>query len=322
MEPQEKISVLAVVGPTASGKTALGVALAKALGGEIVSADSMQIYKDMSIATAQPSKAEKENIPHHLIGFLSPAQEYSVANFVADAACAIKEIQSRGRLPILVGGTGLYISSLLDSIAFENAPKADSTRRERLRALAREEGNEAVHQILSELDPAGARTLHPNNLGRVIRAIELVQSTNKSLRQLREESRVAGVYNPVMLGLTFSDRALLYRRIDFRVDEMLKNGLVEETRRFYGNYGGATAAQAIGYKELKPYLDEQASLGACAERLKMQTRRYAKRQLTWFRRDERVVWLYRDSYPDFGSLVCEALRTAEESGISARREAN
>ncbi len=221
-----------------------------------------------------------------------------------------------------MGGTGLYISSLLDSIAFENAPKADTAGRERLQLLARKEGNEAVHRILSELDPAGARTLHPNNLGRVIRAIELVQSTNKSLRQLREESRGASTYNPVMLGLTFSDRALLYRRIDLRVDEMLKNGLVEETRRFYENYGAATAAQAIGYKELKPYLDGESSLDACAGQLKMQTRRYAKRQLTWFRRDDRVVWLYSDSYPDFGVLALEALRIAKEAGIPARREAN
>lgn len=307
----KEILIVAVVGPTASGKTRLGVELALALDGEVVSADSMQIYKGMDIATAKPTAAEMRGVAHHLIGFADPREEYSVARFVQDAASTIAGIASRGRLPILVGGTGLYISSLLDGLRFADEQRDPALRAE-LYALAAERGNEAMLSMLGQIDPDYARTLHPNNLGRILRAIELYRATGVTMSEQCRHSRASpSPYVPVMVGLDFADRQNLYRRINARVDDMLSRGLVEEAKEFFAQNGGKTAAQAIGIKELLPFLRGEIGLEQCVERIKRETRRYAKRQLTWFRRDGRVFWLMADQ-TDAQSLPRSALAIVED----------
>lgn len=288
------IRVVAVVGPTASGKTGLGIRLAQALRGEVVSCDSMQIYKGMDIATAKPTLFEQKGIPHHLIGFVENEESYSVVRYIEDAAAVIDDIVARGKLPIMVGGTGLYVSSLLDGVRFAEQP-SDPTVREELYRQADQLGKEQMHRCLTEVDPAYAATLHPNNLGRVLRALELFTLTGKRMSEHLAESRqVPSRYTPVMLGINYRNRAMLYDRIDRRVDAMIENGLLEEANEFLTRHTGKTAAQAIGIKELAPYFEGTQSLDACIDQLKMETRRYAKRQLTWFGRDERIHWLYAD----------------------------
>jgi len=290
----EKIRVIAVVGPTASGKTSLGIELAKRFNGEVVSADSMQIYKGMDIATAKPMPDEMQGIPHHLIDFVDPTDSYSVARYVEDAEKAIADITSRGKLPIIVGGTGLYIDSLLGGIRFSDQPENNSIR-EKLTAQAAEMGNEFMHRRLCGIDPDYAKNLHPNNVGRVIRAIELYELTGKTMsQQLKESKELPSKYSAVMIGIDFSDRAKLYERINLRVDIMLKNGLLEEAEKFYKSSGEKTSAQAIGCKEFLSYFSGEKQLSECIEKLKMETRRYAKRQLTWFRRNDNIHWLFRD----------------------------
>ncbi|MBP0980611.1 MAG: tRNA (adenosine(37)-N6)-dimethylallyltransferase MiaA [Oscillospiraceae bacterium] len=299
----DKITVLAVVGPTASGKTALGIELAKKYNGEVVSADSMQIYRYMDIATAKPTKEEMGDIPHHLIDFVEPEDKYSVARYVEDATRVIDDIISRGKMPVIVGGTGLYIDSLLGGIAFNEQPENDEIRAE-LQREAAEKGNEAMHDILKEIDPEYAKTLHPNNSGRVIRAIELFRLTGLTMTQQLENSRKQpSRYNPVMLGIGFDDREKLYERINLRVDLMLKDGILDEVKEFYEHHDAKTAAQAIGCKEFLPYISGEKSLEECVFQLKQSTRRYAKRQLTWFRRNEAINWLYRDRFEGFDALL-------------------
>ena len=250
----EQKTVVAVVGPTAVGKTALGVSLALALNGEIVSADSMQIYRGMRIATAQPTEKEMQGVPHHLVDFLPTTQTYSVARYVQDARRIIDEIYSRGKLPVLVGGTGLYVNSLLDGIRF-STNACNPALREQLKHEAETVGSEEMHRRLAKIDPPYAQNLHPNNLGRVLRALEQYECTGLTMTQQNRLSRAEqSPFNPIMVGLSFSDRELLYRRIDRRVDEMLQNGLLEEAREFFKTHKSGTAAQAIGHKELKPFL--------------------------------------------------------------------
>ena len=302
----EQIRLLAVVGPTASGKTAIGVDLAQRFGGEVVSADSMQIYRFLSVSTARPTEEEMQGVPHHLVGFLDPDESYSVARYLEDARRVIQEIVSRGKLPILVGGTGLYVSSLLDGIRFAEEEQ-DPALRERLCREAETLGNEAMLSRLRAIDPAYAETMHPNNLGRILRALELYETTGITMTEQRRRSReTPSEFSPVMIGLDYRDRQKLYDRIDRRVTLMARDGLVEEARAFYARWPDpGTAAQAIGCKELLPYLRGEGSLEDCLDRLRMETRRYAKRQRTWFRRDARIRWFYPDEYAD-----SEALRTA------------
>jgi tRNA dimethylallyltransferase len=297
-----KIPLLVVCGPTASGKTALAVELAMRLSGEVVSGDSMQIYRDMAIGTALPTAEEKRGVPHHLLSFLDPAERFSVADYTALAGEIIAAIYNRGRLPIVAGGTGLYISSLIDNIQFTPL-ESDPALREELAAYAAKNGNHALWERLRAVDPALAATLHPNNRGRVIRALEVYTLTclpmSEQQRRAREQP---SSYAPHMLGLTFRDRERLYARIDTRVDKMLANGLVGEAQSLLER-ASATAAQAIGYKELFPYLRGEISLEEAAEAIKRETRRYAKRQLTWFRRDERIRWLFVDEYDTLPALA-------------------
>ena len=299
----QKPRILCVVGSTASGKTSLAVELALRHGGEIVSCDSMQIYKGMDVGTATPTAAERQGIPHHLMDFVDPGdpEGYSCADYVADARAAVEDILSRGKLPILCGGTGLYLDAFLRGGSFE-VTDSDPALRTELCALAEREGVEALHAILRELDPESADAVHPNNVKRVARAIEICKTTGRKKSDLDRESRVPECpYDAVVIGLHYDSRELLYDRIDRRVDIMLEEGLLEETRhlREAGIFEICrTAAQAIGYKELFPYLDGEATLESCVEMLKMATRRYAKRQMTWFRAKEYVRWITCDTVRD------------------------
>jgi tRNA dimethylallyltransferase len=311
-------TVVAIVGPTASGKTALGVFLASKRNGEIVSADSMQVYRGMRIATAQPTFDEMNGIPHHLIDFVPITEAYSVARYVHDANRIIDDIAARNKTPFLVGGTGLYVSSLIDGINFPKDAN-DPVLRAHLKREAELEGNLEMHRRLFEIDPEYARSLHPNNLGRVLRALELYACTGVTMtRQIEHSKNEPARYRAVMIGLTFSEREMLYHRIDRRVEEMQKNNLVKEAEEFFAENGAKTAAQAIGHKELKPFLNKQKSLEFCVECLKRETRRYAKRQLTWFRRDPRITWFEADKYENAQQLhdavlyhVDKALQTGQ-----------
>lgn len=289
-----KIPLVVIAGPTASGKTRAGVLLAKELGGEVVSADSMQIYKSMTISTAKPTESEMQGIKHHLIDFAEPDVSFSVADYLTLAREVIEDITSRGKLPIVVGGTGLYISSLVDNVKLDDTCSSTEIRDE-LYKIANEKGNHTLWTMLKEVDPETASAVHENNLSRVVRALEVYKMTGEKLSTHKERSRVEeSPYKTCMIGLNFHVREKLYDRINKRVDIMLQNGLVDEAKNFFANPLRATANQAIGIKELKPYLDGVDTLENCVEKIKMESRRYAKRQLTWFRRDERINWVYMD----------------------------
>ncbi len=309
-----KIPLVAVVGPTASGKTALGVSIAKHYGGEVVSADSMQIYRTMDIATAKPTLEEMGGIPHHLIDFWEPQRPFSLAQYVELASKAIADIHSRGKLPVLVGGTGLYVNTLLDNIALGDSGGNEELRAKLLRE-AEEKGNGFLLDELRAVDPETAENLHENNLLRIIRAIEVYQLTGITMSQWVKQSRDReSPYRFCIIGLNFKDRQKLYDRINCRVDEMMQAGLLEEAKKVL-NGPLQTAAQAIGYKELKPYLDGGLPLEVCVEKLKQSTRRYAKRQLTWFRRDSRIHWIYPDEEKIFANIFEKSIKIIEKSGI-------
>ena len=308
---ESKIPLIAIVGPTASGKTSLAVAVCKALDGEAVSCDSMQIYKGMDIATAKPTEEEMQGIPHHLIGFAEPDEIFSVAKYCESAKKIIEDIRSRGKTAVLVGGTGLYYSSLVDNIEFL-PEETDFEYREQLKKRAETDGAQSLLDELSAIDPEAASRLHPNNLGRIIRALEIYRTTGKTITEQNELSRVNGSdFETVSVCLDARDRQFLYDRINRRVDIMTENGLVEEARMFFENPLGRTAKQAIGYKELNPYFEGEKSLGECIDNLKMQTRRYAKRQLTWFRRDERMNFIYIDDYACPEDMLAATLEIIE-----------
>ncbi|MGN0618187.1 MAG: tRNA (adenosine(37)-N6)-dimethylallyltransferase MiaA [Ruminiclostridium sp.] len=301
----DKIFLVAVCGPTASGKTRLAVDLAKEFGGEVVSADSMQIYKKLDIASAKPTEEEKQGIPHHLMDFLPPTEPFSVADYVEAARKVIADITGRGKLPVLCGGTGLYISSLIDNITFDDTA-CDYAYREELRQIAAEQGNGAVMEMLRKVDPECAARLHENNLSRVIRALEVYKLSGKTMTQVQAESRlVPSPYNPCMMMIDY-DRETLYSRIDKRVDLMLEAGLLAEAEEFFTHKDYVTASQAIGYKELKPYFDGECSLPEAVENLKRETRRYAKRQLTWFRKDSRINRISADNTTEYDKILKNA----------------
>ena len=294
---QKKTDVLAIVGPTASGKTALSISLAQALGGEILCCDSMQIYRGMDIGTAKPTLEERGEVVHRLFDFIEPDVPYSCAEYVRDAKTAIESTVAAGRLPILCGGTGLYLDSLLRGGNFEETV-TDSALREELQQFALEQGNEALHARLAEIDPISAEAIHPNNVKRVIRALEIYLTTGMTKTEADARSREGdSPYRSTVIGLRFADRDLLYRRIDLRVDLMLENGLLEETERLMREgvfEKNATAAQAIGYKELLGYLRGEQTREEAIEHLKRSTRRYAKRQMTWFGAKDYVNWITMD----------------------------
>lgn len=279
--------IIVVSGPTASGKTALAVQLAKRYGGEVISADSMQIYTDMDIASAKAALEEQQGIPHHLMDFLDPAESFSVADWVRLAGQCADDILSRGRTPVVCGGTGLYISSFVDNLRFDES-ECDYAFREEMRRFAEENGAAALLERLREVDPETASTLHENNISRVIRALEVYKTTGHTIAQSKRDSHCEpSPYRFILLTLDFEQREQLHERINQRVDNMLKNGLLQEAESCFRQPDRPTAAQAIGCKELYPYFTGEKTLDECVEELKLRTRQYAKRQLTWFRRDSR-----------------------------------
>ena len=307
-----KTKVIVIVGPTASGKTALGIHIAKQFNGEVVSGDSMQIYENMDIATAKPSLEEMDGIKHHLIGFVNPENEYSVASFCEDAKNAVAEITKSGKTPVIVGGTGLYIDSFINNITFFDDANSPEIREELYKEL-NEFGIEKLYNELLLVDSEAAKKIHPNNEVKVIRALEIYRSTGKNLTEQNKQSRnVESEYEPLYIGISYKDREKLYERINKRVDIMLQNGLLEETKDFYKKYASKTAVGAIGYKELKPFIDGEKTLEECVGHLKQSTRRYAKRQLTWFNRNEKINWVYPDTYEDINLLYDEAERLVEK----------
>ena len=291
---EEKIGILAVVGPTASGKSALAVKLAQAYGGEVVSCDSMQIYRRMDVGTAKPTEEEREGIPHHLIDCIEPDAPFSCADYVKAAQEIVKDIVSRGKLPVFCGGTGLYLDAFLRGGHFEET-QGDPALRESLAAFAEEHGNAALHARLAAIDPEAAIAIHENNVKRVIRAIEIYECTGMTKTQADIRSREPeSPYDATVLGLRFLNREALYARINRRVDLMMEAGLLDETRRLLDEgvfETNLTAAQAIGYKELLGYLRGEEPLCEAVERLKTATRRYAKRQMTWFSAKAYVNWI-------------------------------
>lgn len=284
--------ILVVTGPTATGKTALSVELAKKLGGEIVSADSMQIYRGMDIGTAKVTKAEMQNIPHHMIDIADPSEDYSVSRYVEEADAAVRGILSRGRLPIVAGGTNLYIDSLIAGLDF--AEKAeDAALRESLNKQYDDMGGEAMLEHLRGFDPERAAKLHPADKRRIVRAVEIYILTGETITRHDEETKKRPKrYDAVKIALTFADRAVLYDRINARVDKMVSDGLFDEVKGLLdsGLSPACTSMQAIGYKEPAAYFRGEMSRDEAIELIKLSSRRYAKRQLTWLRRDTTVLW--------------------------------
>ena len=289
-----KKKAIVVVGATASGKTALGVHIAKSFNGEVISADSMQIYEGMDIATAKPTPEEMDDIKHHLIDFVDVKDQYSVSNYCDDARAAFDKIIDNNKLPVIVGGTGLYIDSFLSNTRFLEAASSDAIRQELLLEAERD-GIESLYEQLKAIDPEAAVNIHPNNTVRVIRALEIYRTTGKTLTEQNKMSHaVESDIEPLYIGINYSDRENLYKRINLRVDLMLEAGLLEEAKAFFKLNPSKTAFNAIGYKELKPYIDGNLSFDVCVESLKRETRRYAKRQITWFKRNKNINWVYAD----------------------------
>ena len=308
-----KIKLITVVGPTASGKTRLGVELAKRYNGEVISADAMQIYKGMQIATAKPTVEEMQGIPHHLMDFLEPNQTYSVAMFVDDAKKCIEDISSRGKIPVIVGGTGLYVDSLLNNISFHESQR-DNELSEKLRELYYTEGVDYLLDMLRKFDGESAERLETEkNPKRIIRAIEFYKTTGITITEQNKNSKnEESPYSAIKLGLNFEDRQKLYDRINKRVDLMVEAGLVHEAKRVFNSELSFTSVKAIGYKELFPYLKGELPLEECIEKLKQETRRYAKRQITWFKRDKEINWLYPDKAESFEQLFEQAVQITEK----------
>lgn len=306
----KRIPVVAVIGPTASGKSDLAVEICRHFGGEVVSADSMQIYKGMDIATAKPTEEEKKNIPHHMMDFLDNSEDYSVALYQQAASECIADIHSRGLLPVVCGGTGLYVDTLLNNVKLSE----DSCDEELRRSLLKRAEDEGADKLLEEVrafDPEYAEKLHPNNIKRIVRALEVYKTTGTTMTEQTELSQQASPYDVCFIGLDAENRQFLYDRIDRRVDIMFERGLEKEAREYLASANGSTSAQAIGYKELRPYIDGEISLEEAEENLKRATRRYAKRQLTWFRRNERINWLLIDKYQKREELANAAFAIVE-----------
>ena len=308
--------LICICGPTASGKTALSVALAKQLHTEIISADSMQIYRGMNIGTAKPTAAERQGVPHHLLDICAPGEAFSVARYVELADAAAQDVLSRGMIPIVAGGTGLYMDALIECSTF-SGDETDLSVRKKYQRMAAELGNEAVHACLAKVDPEGADRLHPNNLKRVIRALEVYEQTGMTIDAFnRLHKRPAPKYAALKIGVCPAERQTLYDRIDRRVDQMLADGLLEETKRLLDSGALAgTAAQAIGYKELLGYLQGDAPLADCVALLKQRSRNYAKRQLTWLKRDDNIHWIYYNNGEELPAILQEATEYLQKHGV-------
>lgn len=294
------IKIINIVGPTASGKTKLGVEIAKIFGGEVISADSMQVYKEFDILSAKPSPEEMQGVQHHLVDCIPVSQEYSVSEFVSQASEAIKSVSEKGSIPVLVGGTGLYVDSLLRGMSFEKDSSRNDSKRDELFRLE----NEELMAILRKIDKTSAEKIHPNDKKRLVRAIEFFYCSGYPISEQTKKSKLANSpYLACRIGLNFKDRNILYDRINRRVEKMFESGMVEEVRKVSESEISKTAQAAIGYKELLPYINGKCTLEEAKENLKQASRRYAKRQLTWFRRDEKINWIYVDELEDSEKLT-------------------
>ena len=310
-----KIAV--ITGPTATGKTALSVLLARELNGEIVSADSMQLYRGMDIGTAKVTQSEMCGVPHHMVDVAKPSESYSVARYVAEADMCVRNILDRGKLPIIVGGTGLYIDSLISGRFFAGG-EPSYEKRDELNARFDALGGEVMLSELREFDPLRAEKLHVSDKKRIVRALEIFHTTGKTISEHDEETKkIPPCYDAAIIALTFEDRETLYERIDLRVDKMLEAGLVDEVKGLIesGLSRESTAMQAIGYKEIAAVLSGEATLEDAVETIKRESRRYAKRQLTWLRRNWAVRWIYRDSDSDFAKARHDSAELLYERGI-------
>ena len=286
-----KPNIYVIGGPTASGKSKLAVELAKRINGEIISADSMQIYKDMNIGTAKLTKEEMQGIKHHLLDFVSPEERYSVANFKTDAKIKIEEILKKGKTPIIVGGTGLYIDSMIYGIEFQDE-KINKEYREELNELAEKEGLERLYEEARKIDPEAMKKISINDKKRIIRVLEIYHKTGKTKTEVEKKSRKNEIkYNYKMFAITMN-REKLYERIEKRVDQMIEQGLIEEVQSILNKYHKfPTAMQGLGYKEVVEYLENKLTKEEMIEKIKKKTRHYAKRQLTWFRKNKETIWL-------------------------------
>lgn len=286
-----KPKVIVISGPTASGKTALSIELAKKIDGEIISADSMQIYKDMNIGTAKPDEEEKQGIKHYLMDYISPEQRYSVAQFKKDATDAIEEILQKRKMPIIVGGTGLYIDSLIYGIEYQEI-EIDEEYRKELEKIVEERGLEVLYKRASEIDSEAIKKISVNDKKRIMRILEIYHKTGKTKTEQDEESRKKGVEYEYKVFTINMDREKLYERINKRVDIMIERGLIEEVKKLEKKYNKfPTAMQGLGYKEVVDYVEGKYTKEEMIEKIKMETRRYAKRQLTWFRKNKEAIWL-------------------------------
>lgn len=312
-----KQKLICIAGPTASGKTALSIALAKLLDTEIISSDSMQLYRGMDIGTAKPDMAERDGVVHHMFDVAEAGETFSVARYQQMADACAQDILSRGRVPIVCGGTGLYLDALIDGSTF-SGDETNLEAREKYNAIAREQGAHALHEMLRAVDPESAERIHENNVKRVVRALEVYEQTGMTIGEMNAKNkRPEPKYDAILFALCPTERQTLYDRIDRRVDQMVEMGLLEEARRLLeeGRLTG-TAGQAIGYKELVPYLQEEAPLSDCLDTLKRASRNYAKRQLTWLRRDARVNWIYYDSAEEFPAILQQVTEILTARGVT------
>ena len=312
-----KQKLICIAGPTASGKTALSIALAKLLDTEIISSDSMQLYRGMDIGTAKPDMAERDGVVHHMFDVAEAGETFSVARYQQMADACAQEILSRGRIPIVCGGTGLYLDALIDGSTF-SGDETNLEAREKYNAIAREQGAHALHEMLRNVDPESAERIHENNVKRVVRALEVYEQTGMTIGEMNARNkRPEPKYDAILFALCPTERQTLYDRIDRRVDQMVELGLLEEARRLLeqGRLTG-TAGQAIGYKELVPYLQGQATLSDCLDTLKRASRNYAKRQLTWLRRDGRVNWIYYNSAEEFPAILQQVTEILTARGVT------
>lgn len=312
-----RLPLLVVIGPTASGKSALALRLAEELNGEILSGDSMQVYRGMDIGTAKPTAEEMDGIPHHMIDVADPEEDFSVARYVEMASACVDDILSRGKLPIVAGGTGLYVDSLLSGRTFA-AFSPDSSLRKELEAELAERGGEAMLSELSQVDPEAAARLHPNDHKRIVRALEVYRSTGKTISEHNRETRALPPrYEALTIGLNFQDRADLWARIDQRVDQMAAAGLEREVRELLssGLSPRCTAMQAIGYKEFVAAVEGDMTWREAEELVKLRSRQYAKRQLSWFRRNPKAHWIEVDRQGNISSIIRDSTDFLHENGV-------
>ena len=311
----KKTPVIAVVGPTASGKSMVGIEICKHFNGEVISADSMQVYKKINIATAKLSTEEMQGIPHHMINLIEPDEAFNVFQYCTLAHACIKDIANRGKLPVIVGGTGMYINSLLNSTHFPEST-IDENVRKTLKMKSQQQGGKILLEELRIIDPQTAAKLHQNDLGRIIRALELYYTTGiPASEHNRFSTRDEPIYSPVYIGLSFLNRQALYQSIDSRTDKMIEKGLLDEAKMLFNLYKTGTALQAIGIKEFFGYFEGKEELSICVEKIKQETRRYAKRQLTWFRRNGEIRWIYIDELNDQSAVIKTVFDLIENSGM-------